>query len=197
MCKCEACNVRLSVMIRTVKEIWLLKSRCWLRKKIETILSHILIITWWRGSVDSAAASNCQTEWQQTQTSHRLCCNRHWRTDCNCIVSEPTEWRRHSVTVLKWSSPTTSASLRQTDSDRSWCQTMSHWLHSSLSHSHHLTTQTSRRSPTVSHFFFAHPPLRWSIDVRVFVVGRRRRCHGWMTRRIALCFVWTTAAYQS
>ena len=79
MCKCEACNVRKRVLIRTVNQIWSTENQ------IRTISSHVLI-----GEVSSTALSNYRSD--QAQTGHRLLRNRHWRTDCNCIVSEPTKW---------------------------------------------------------------------------------------------------------
>jgi len=158
MWKCEARNVRLCVLIRTVKEIWLLQSRCWLWKKIETISSHVLITTWSSGKLTPQQPVTVKTT--ETQTSHRLCCNRHWRTDCSIALSPSRS--SDVVTPSLCSNPTTSASLHQTDSDRSWCR---QWVIDSSSltftspHNSNISTVTNRLS------LFLRPPTSPLIDV--------------------------------
>ena len=158
MWKCEARNVRLCVLIRTVKEIWLLKSHCWLWKKIETILSHVLIITWWSGKLTPQQPVTVKAT--EIQTSHRLWCIRHWRTDCNCIVSEPTKWRRHSVTVLK------SDNVGIVTSDRLRSELMSDNVSLTPFISHiHITSQLKHLDGHQPSLTFLRPPTSPLIDV--------------------------------
>ena len=151
MWKCEACNVRISVLIRAVNGNWAMTVDC--KRRLKQSSAESLSSRGDEGSRPTAPGG-CGNS--RAQTSHWLLRNRHWRqTEISLSPSRPSD-HHHSVTVLI--RPTTSASLHQTDSDRCWSR---QGVTDSTRLSHHITSQLKHldgHKPS-SHFFFAHPPL--------------------------------------
>ena len=155
MCRCAAWNVRLCVLIRTVKINWLLTADCWLLTEKVSFVSHHLVVTWWRGK---SQRPQCH---RMNQTSHRLATVTDGVTECICTVSEPTEsppLRHCAHSVRQRRRRYTQTGCRcESDNESSTHQ---------LSHSLHLTTQTSRRSQH-RRITFSSPAHLSTVDVCV------------------------------